>query len=104
MKKSLIAVAVLIGTIITAQSYEYTTIVEENKRDSVELENYILDVVSETDWWADNFHRVDSMSNEEIYQEYRQWEDTVTFINPFDDLEWVERVNNEMDSLTNLNR
>lgn len=36
-------------------------------------ENYILDVITETDWWEENQHRVDTLTNKEIINEYKKW-------------------------------
>lgn len=69
-----------------------------------EITNYILDVVCETDWYYDNINACDTMTDEQIYNAYKAYESAQSFVNPFDDDEWVNRCNAEMDSLADLSK
>lgn len=65
-----------------------------------EITNYILDVVCETDWYQDNISACDTMTDEQIYNAYKAYESAQSFENPFDNEEFWDKVNAEMDELT----
>ena len=69
-----------------------------------EITNYILDVVCETDWYEDNYDTIQEMTVEQIYNAYKAYESAQSFENPFDDEEFWDKVNAEMDSLADLSK
>lgn len=66
----------------------------------IEITNYILDVVCETDWYQDNINSCDTMTDEQIYNAYKAYESAQSFENPFDNEEFWDKVSIEMDELT----
>lgn len=111
MNKTFISLMVLVVTVTIAQSYEIYTMEQERKHIEEtmrkrENQDYILDVIMETDWWQENCERTNTMSDDSIIKEYKAWEIEEMHRRERERLgaifegDWVEECNKEMNELT----